>query len=310
MSNGYEALQSGAALLELSGRGRIEATGEDRARLLHALTTNHIQQLKPGEGAYAFFLTAQGRILADVHVLCFEDKLLLDLEPETREAIYRHIDHYIIADDVTLEDVTERTCALGVEGPEAGRLLEGLGVALPHAPESHVGWEDFTVARIAVTGEGFRVYGAAGRHDALRDRMVQAGAVRASAEEARAVRIERGIPRYGEDITASTLPQETGIARALHFSKGCYLGQEIVERIRSRGHVNKVLTALEIDTAEPLPSGTKITAGGAEAGEIASSVYSPRLSKVAAIAMLRVQLLQPGAEFEAGATKARVRVRQ
>src|SRR5260370_5428033 len=99
---GYNALANGAAILDLSSRGRIRVTGEDRARLLHAMTTNHVQQLKPGEGLYAFFLNAQGRILADAYVLCFEDHLLLDTEPETRTVVYQHLDRYIIADDVTL----------------------------------------------------------------------------------------------------------------------------------------------------------------------------------------------------------------
>src|SRR5258708_26701328 len=119
LTPGYEALTHGAALVDLSSRGRIRVTGEDRARLLHAMTTNHVQQLKPGEGLYAFFLNAQGRILADACVLCFEDHLLLDTEPETRTVVYQHLDRYIIADDVTLEDVTDETFCLGIEGPRA-----------------------------------------------------------------------------------------------------------------------------------------------------------------------------------------------
>ena len=102
MTPGYCALTDGAGLLDLSARGRIRVTGEDRARLLHAMTTNHVQQLKPGEGLYAFFLNAQGRIQADVYILCFEDHLLLDLEPEARHKILEHLDRFIIADDATL----------------------------------------------------------------------------------------------------------------------------------------------------------------------------------------------------------------
>src|ERR1700689_1594100 len=107
-TNGYAALREDAAWLDLSGRGKILATGEDRARLLHAMTTNQVETLKPGEGCYAFFLSAQGRILADVNLLCFEDHFLLDTEPETRRKLFEHLDRYIIADDVTLEDATDR----------------------------------------------------------------------------------------------------------------------------------------------------------------------------------------------------------
>src|SRR5580692_6386026 len=115
MPSGYDALRTAAAWLDLSARGRIYATGGDRARLLHAMTTNHVQNLTPGAGCYAFFLNAQGRILADANILCFDDYLLLDVEPESRAFLMGHLDKYIIADDVTLEDMTEATFALGIE---------------------------------------------------------------------------------------------------------------------------------------------------------------------------------------------------
>src|SRR6266404_5485699 len=104
MGPGYKELREKAAFLDLSARGKIFASGEDRARLLHAMTTNHVQQLAPGHGCYAFFLNPQGRILSDVNLFALPGRILLDLEPETRERVYQHLDHYIIADDVTLED--------------------------------------------------------------------------------------------------------------------------------------------------------------------------------------------------------------
>jgi len=114
-----------------------------------------------------------------------------------------------------------------------------------------------------------------------------AGAVPATADEARIVRLEHGKPRYGEEIFDTTLPQETGQMQAVHFTKGCYLGQEIVERIRSRGHVNRQLVKLQIAGVAPLPPGTRLLSGTAEAGEIASSAYSPALGKVVALAYVR-----------------------
>ena len=300
MSDGYTALHSGAALLDLSTRGRIEATGEDRARLIHALTTNHIQQLQPGQGAYAFFLTAQGRIIADAHVLCFADKLMLDVEPEVRATLYPHIDHYIIADDVTLDDVTDRTFELAVEGPQARAVLEG---HVPEQTESHVSWGPFTVARISSTGaEGFRIFG---EGESPREKLIAAGAVPATPEDARTVRIEHFLPRYGEDITNKALVQETGLMNAVHFSKGCYLGQEIVERIRSRTQVNRMLGGLEIETGQPVAPGTKVTSDGAPAGEITSSAYSPERGKTVAIAMLRMQFTTPGTTLDAAGSVAR-----
>ena len=140
MSPGYSALREHAAWIDLSSRGKIRASGEDRARLLHAMTTNHVEQLKPGEGCYAFFLNAQGRILGDVNLLCFEDHFLLDTEPETRGKLFEHLDRYIIADDVTLKDETDRTATIAVEGPEAVAVLAKLGAPVPQASYATAAW--------------------------------------------------------------------------------------------------------------------------------------------------------------------------
>jgi aminomethyltransferase len=270
--NGYEALHSGAALLDVSARGRIRVTGEDRQRLLHAMTTNHIQEMRPGQTVYAFFLNAQGRILADVWIHCEEDHLLLDLEPETREKIYSHLDRYIIADDVTLEDVTETTAELAVEGTGAAELKRGALVLEP-----------------GLTGQpGFRVVVPLAEKDALTGALLDAGCVAATAEEARAVRIANGVPRYGEDITEANLAQETRLMHALHFNKGCYLGQEIVERVRSRGHVNKTLRALRIAGDAVPAAGAAVMTGEKEAGEITSAAYSVAEGCVRALAYLRM----------------------
>ena len=235
-------------LLDLSPHGRIRVTGEDRARLIHALCTNHIQQLKPGESVYAFFLTAQGRILADARIVCYEDSLLIDTEPETREALLKHIDHYIIADDVTLEDETDRTYCLETE---SGRIYGPLSQK-PKDLES---------------------------------------------SDPHAIRLQHFRPRYGEDITDKTLAQETGITEALHFQKGCYLGQEIVERIRSRTHVNRMLSGLLFETDAP-PPGTKVFAGEAEVGKITSADGKN------AIAMLRIEQTKPNTTLTADSQQA------
>ncbi len=153
-TDGYTALREDAAWLDLSGRGKIRASGEDRARLLHAMTTNQVEALKPGEGCYAFFLNAQGRILADVNLLCFEDHFLLDTEPETRTKVYEHLDRYIIADDVALEDQTGQIATLAVEGPNAAAALAKLGAPQPAAPYSSKSWNSGTVARLDTTGLG------------------------------------------------------------------------------------------------------------------------------------------------------------
>src|SRR5712671_5914120 len=146
MSLGYEALRHGAAWIDLSARGRIVARGRDRARLLHAITTNEVKKMTPGTGSYAFLLSPQGRIQADLNLFCFEDRFLLDTEPELRERVHQHIRRYIIADQVELEDISASTGCIGVEGPGAAAVLAALGAPDPGDAYSHVQWGDRTVA--------------------------------------------------------------------------------------------------------------------------------------------------------------------
>jgi folate-binding protein YgfZ len=301
MNEGYRALRHGAAWLDLSARGRFRVTGHDRARLLHNVTSNDVKKLAPGSGCYAFLLTPQGRIQADLNILCLSDHFLIDTEPELREKVPQLILKYKVADQVEVEDVTARTFAIGLEGPEAAAALSAAGAPVPAAPYAHLPWDKWIVANMSVSGErGFRVFGDG---TAL---SLFAGIPAASAADARQVRVENGRPRFGEDIRETTLPQESGQMHAVNFLKGCYIGQEIVERIRARGHVNKMLVPLAIEGAEAPPPGTALTADGAEAGEITSSVYSPELGRVAALGYVRVAYAESGKVLDARGAAVRV----
>jgi tRNA-modifying protein YgfZ len=302
MTQGYTALREHSAWLDLSARGKIKVSGEDRARLLHAMTTNHVQQLKPGGGCYAFFLNAQGRILGDVNLFCFEDHFLLDTEPETRHKLFDHLDRYIIADDVTLSDETENIATISIEGPQAAQTLTHLCSPVPEMAYSTATCGPCTVARVDSTGAGgFFLFTLIDDKPRLIRDLEIAGAVPATPYEATIVRLEHGRPRYGEEITERFLVQETGQLQAIHFSKGCYLGQEIVERVRSRAQIHRILRRLEIDSIEIPPSGTKF-----EGGEIVSAVLSPALGKVVAMAYVRTSNSEPGAELSVAGAPARV----
>jgi tRNA-modifying protein YgfZ len=306
-TTGYTALREKTAWLDLSGRGKIRASGDDRARLLHAMTTNQVEALKPGEGCYAFFLNAQGRILADVNLLCFEDHFLLDTEPETRTKVYEHLDRYIIADDVTLEDETDQIATIAIEGPKAADALAQLGAPEPMAPYSTASWKSGIVARLDTTGRGsFFLLIPMEDKDALTAQLTRVGVPGATAEDARTVRIESGRPRYGEEITERYLVQETGQLQAVHFGKGCYLGQEIVERVRSRAQIHRVLRRLEIDTAEPPAAGTKLKSGDTDAAEIVSAVFSPALGMTVALAYVRTEFAEPDTRITLDGAAARV----
>jgi aminomethyltransferase len=296
-----DGLRESAAWLDLSARGKIRVTGEDRARLLHAMTTQDVQALAPGQGCYAFFLNAQGRILGDVNIFCREDSFLLDTEPETRQKLYDHIDRYIIADDVTLEDITGEMATLAIEGPQSAAVLEHLGAPVPEADYATRSWSGTIVARVSSTGVGgYSIFMLPTKKLELIEALTAAGIAEATPQDARMVRIEHGKPRYGEEITERYLVQETAQLNAVSFSKGCYLGQEIVERVRSRAQIHRVLRRLAIEATEPPPPGTKLKSGDADSAEIASAVFSPALGKVAALAYVRTQFAESGTEMRLG----------
>ena len=200
VSKGYQGLRENAAWMDLSNRGKIRVLGEDRARLLHAMTTQDMQSLTPDHGVYAFFLNAQGRILGDVNVFCREDCFLLDAEPETRQKLFDHIDRYIIADDVTLADATDEMATIGIEGPGAAAILERLGAPVPETDYAMRDWSGMTVARVSSTGaRGFFVFLNPAKKGDLMAALDAAGISEATPDDARTVRIEHGRPRYGEE---------------------------------------------------------------------------------------------------------------
>ena len=279
---GYEALRNRAAYFPLD-RGLIRVTGEDRVRLVHAMCTNNIEQLSPGQGLYAFFLNAQGRVLADANIFALEDSLLIDTEGATRAKLYQHIDQYIIADDVTLEDLSDHMLTMAEEGPRAADLFAKIGLASGAFAISTFG--DGYVGRVSRTGlPGIRFYfpSWALGFDDIED---------ADEQAVETVRLENGRPIYGVDFGEAQIAHETRQMHALHFSKGCYLGQEIVERVRSRGHVNRMLARLTIESQQAPERGAKVLAGEKVAGEVTSAAFSPALNKVVALGILRTEMI-------------------
>jgi folate-binding protein YgfZ len=295
---GYEELRERAAWFPLPGRGKLRITGEDRARLIHAMSTHHVEGLAPGEGVYAFFLNAQGRVLADANIFALEDALLIDCEASARARLYEHIDRYIIADDAYVEDATDKLPTLAVEGPAAGEVVNGLGLPLPASPWAIAGWSGGFVAGVARAARtGYRIFGAAPD---------LSGIPEADEAAVEAVRLENGRPVYGIDFSEANIAHETGQMHAIHFSKGCYLGQEIVERVRSRGHVNRQLVPLRIETTDAPARGAKVRDGDRDAGEITSAAFSPALNAVCALGIVRTEALSKALSVEGAPARAQV----
>ncbi len=291
---GYEALRTKSAWFDISSRGKIRVTGEDHLRLLHAMSTNDIKNLAVGGGLYTFFLNDKGRILADAYVYRFPESVVLDTEPETAEVLREHLDRYIIADDVTLEDQTATLAAIALEGPSAFEDASRLNLAVPGSAYGTAAWEDGFVARASVTGApGLRFFAPLSAIVPLTARMELADIPEAQQSEVRVVRLENGTPRFGEDISSRYLVQETRIAYAVHPNKGCYLGQEIVERVRAQGQVHRLLTPVCIEGPQAPEPGTKlVTADGQVAAEITSAAYSEALGAVAGLAYVRREALE------------------
>lgn len=291
--NGYQGLRTASAWIDLSARGKIRVTGEDRARLLHAMCTNHVQELAAGEGLYTFFLNDKGRILADAYIYNLGESLLLDTEPETAASLAAHLDKYIIADDAVVEDETGRWMVVGLEGPASAQAAAGLGIRAPGKRCALLEWDSGFVVQTSETGmSGIRIFVPMDQRHTLAARLTAARIPKATAEEARIVRLENGKPRYGEDISDRNLVQETQQLHAVHFNKGCYLGQEIVERVRSRGQVHRHLAPVEIDSPTAPDPGSKLVADGNAVAEITSAVYSPALGKTVGLAYVRTEAIE------------------
>jgi folate-binding protein YgfZ len=244
------------------------------------MATNNIRDLATGHGVYAFLLNAQGRIQSDFYVFQRGESLLVDTERAQREKVLQLFEHYIIADDVEIADISDKLTALGLSGPESRNVLDCAGIIVPdlaHLQFVDVAWQQKTLTLLRSgeeARESWQVWVAPEHVSALWDALLKAGARATGTAALNLFRISRGIPQFAVDIRERDLPQETGQTRALNFTKGCYLGQEIVERIRSRGAVHRQFTAFAVEGALP-EAGAKILADEKEVGEITSGAILP-----------------------------------
>jgi folate-binding protein YgfZ len=244
------------------------------------MVTNNVRDLAANHGVYAFLLNAQGRIQGDIYAFQRGESLLVDTEQAQRDKILGLFDRYIIADDVEIADISDKLAAIGLTGPESRQVLERAGIAVPELAYLQfvdVPWrgKNVTLLRSGEEArESWQLSIAPEHFSELWSVLVQAGALPTGTAALNLFRISRGIPQFGVDIRDRDLPQETGQGRALNFTKGCYLGQEIVERIRSRGAVHRQFGAFAVEGALP-EAGAKIVAEEKEVGEVTSSAVLP-----------------------------------
>jgi aminomethyltransferase len=277
------ALLRVAGIAPLDDTGWIRVTGPDRLRWLNGMVTNSVQTLQPGDGCYNFVLNAQGRIQGDLIAFAPEsgqlDSLLLETSRDQVEKLLAHLDRYIIMDDVVLADISDDCPGISLAGPQAAALLRQIGLPAASLDPMHMQttlWRGSPVVLLHAYSPlvaRFELWAGSSTITALTAELSAAGAVPVSPEALEQLRIMEGTPRYRIDIrnteTAHDLPQETGQTRALHFTKGCYLGQEIVERIHSRGAVHRIFSGFVLTGTLPAV-GTVLQAEGKPVAELTS----------------------------------------
>jgi len=274
------ALLQGAGVAPLDQIGWIRVTGEDRVRWLNGMVTNSVQDLKPGEGNYNFLLSVQGRIQGDAMIFAEPEALLMETASSQVPALMALLDRFIIMDDVELADITSTRSGLLVAGPQAPFLLAKIGISLEGLEtlgERTTSWNAAQISAFHMHSplvSRYELWTDTETTPKLLDALQNAGAALCEAQSLEWLRILEGTPLYGADIRDRELPQETGQTRALHFAKGCYLGQEIVERIRSRGNVHRTFSAFRLEGDLPT-AGSLLEADSKQIGELTSVAAIP-----------------------------------
>jgi folate-binding protein YgfZ len=319
----YDAALHSVALIDTNFRSIFSLSGPDRVRYLNAVTSGNIRDLAPGQSALGLLLNAQAHMLAELITLALEDRLLVLGHAFLRQRTFEILDKFIIMDDAALTDETAQTGTLAIEGPRAPELLrELLRIEYAQLPAgAHVAAKlDFSGAATPCRLLRHSLFGFRGA-ELLLPREALPSAWKALSDAVRAwggspigyraldmLRLEAGIPWFGIDLDEHHIPQEAGV-ESTHTSctKGCYTGQEIVERVRSRGHVNRRLAGLLFSSADaPKPGTAILAADGAEAGQVTSAAYSPLAGKATGMAYLRREYLQTGTNLQCGNATAEV----
>lgn len=297
----YQAALHGAAVVEEPSAGRLFMRGRDRAALLHRLSTNDIERLRPGQGNTTVLTTPIGRIIDLVVVYALDDALLLITSAGQGPAVFSHLKKNIFFNDqVTLEPAGRSHGQLALYGPAAPEVLAGLGASLPslalhqHTAATPAGIPVQIARRQPIGGNGFTLIVPAQQMPALQEALSTAGVVTLSAATFETLRIEQGYPAFGHELSQEYIPLETGLLDAISFSKGCYVGQEIIARMESRNRLAKQLRGLKLrEVNSELPVPTKLLVDGKDAGDLTSVTHSPLHGPIA-LGYVRTAHAEPG----------------
>ncbi len=314
----YQTLRHSVGLVDKNYRAYLEFAGPDRVRFLNAILTNDIKGLKENHGVVSLFLNPQGHIQAEIETYAFPDTLLCVSYALIRERLIPAMDKYIIMDDVTLTDRTDAHSTMAIEGPKAAAVAQALsGIDL-------AGMEELESREASVQGVSCRVSkrspgGMAGAEFlAVRDRaedlwkrlsaaVIREGGGPVGYKALNTVRLEQGIPWFTYDFGEKQIPHEAGLQDThISYTKGCYTGQEIVERVRSRGQVNRVRVSLKFDSASAPAANTPLLAEGKEVGYVTRSGFSPAVNAWIGMGYVRREKSAVHTELELADGKATV----
>ena len=311
----YTAVRQGAFLGAISARAQIAVAGKDRASYLQGLLTNDIAALGPDAGCYAAWLTPQGRMLTDLHVLQSDDMILLDVPAELAETILQRLDQFLFSEDVQLAALAGNLQPVWIHGQSAPDVLSRV---VADAPSFDV-WRDYQHARLAFQSvpvvvarinqlgvPGFCLYVAADQADALVASLQANGAATVDESLINAMRVEEGYPVFGRDMTDDTIPLEAGIeARAISFTKGCYVGQEVVIRVLHRGGGRVARRLVGLRSNDDMAVATKLCSGEREIGFVTSAAMSPALGPIA-LGYVHRDFTSPGTEVSVDGAAGRI----
>ena len=291
----------GAGVIDLSSRGRIRVTGSEALMFLNGLVTNDMKTLEENRWMPAVFPNVQGRILAAVRIARTTEGYLIDTESTTHDRVLKTIERFTLAGDFKVADLTDSTTMLALQGKSAKEIVEKIAGEAINPDRNglrEIEWRDQSLTLIRATHsseDGFDLIVPTENATALWDNLVEAGAHPTGYDAFEKLRIEAGIPRFGRDMDETNVVTESNLDDAISYTKGCYLGQEIIIRIKHRGHVAKKLTGLVFDREVAVEPGTAVQSGaGAEIGRITSATFSPTLSGTVALAYVKYEFLKAG----------------
>ena len=304
----FAHLKSSAAVLDLSFRTRLVLVGADRSRFLHSQCTNDINRLKPGEGCYTAFTTNKGRVLGDANVFVLADEILLDAEPGQTTPMTERLKKFIVSEDAEIVDAAPHYGLLSVQGPKAAEVIAQLELDVPFPADSFasVKFEHAVLGELYLANHprlrtaGADLFVPVASLGAVLDKLITAaksvGGGLAGWEALDLARVEAGIPRFGVDMDETNLAPEACLeARAISYTKGCYVGQEVLNRLRTFAEVNKRLCLLKLpaDMSSLPERGTKLLKDGKEVGFITSTAKIPG-GEICALGYVRKEWLSPG----------------